>query len=247
MRILLFVSGSLIGLFIFVYLGLRLQPAPFPTAGPQPELETLPLPAGLPAPVERFYTDLYGERVPRIDSAVISGRGTLTVSGLKLPMRFRFSHQAGRGFRSDIDMTFFGRPVMQALEIYVDGHGYGRTPGGVTEGEAWFDQSANIRMWAEVLEFFPAALLTTPGVAWEPIDEHTALLVVPAGESRDRIIVRFDPEQHTVRYIEAMKYKDAQTKVLWVNGVWMDDGRPWISMTVEETVLNVDVSGVLQR
>ena len=37
------------------WLGLQVQPAPFP-AMPQPSapLETIPLPAGLPAPVERF-------------------------------------------------------------------------------------------------------------------------------------------------------------------------------------------------
>lgn len=245
MRIVLIASGIVVGLLLLGWLGLQIKPAPFPALTQQPELETIPLPEGLPAPVERFYRGLYGEDVPVISSAVISGRGTLTISGLRLPMRFRFTHQAGRGFRSDIDITFYGRPIMQALESYVDGRGYGSTPGGVTEGEAWFDQSANIRMWAEVIDFFPAALLTTPDVRWEPIDDHAASLVVPLGEGEDRLIVRFDPGDGAVQFIEAMKYKDAGNKKLWVNGIWMDDGVRWLEMDVEQIVYNLDVSQAL--
>jgi hypothetical protein len=33
----------------------------------------MPLPDGLPAPVERFYRQVYGDDVPRIESAVITG------------------------------------------------------------------------------------------------------------------------------------------------------------------------------
>jgi len=29
--------------------------------------------------------------------------------------------------------------------------------------------------------------------------------------------------------------------MLWINGIWMDDGRPWITMNIEETLFNVDV------
>jgi hypothetical protein len=239
--------GVLAGTILLGWLGLRVMPAPFPAfPQPQPEVERMPLPTGLPAPVERFYRQRYGEDIPKITTAVIRGRGTLKLSGLKVPMRFRFVHQAGQGFRSDIEMTFFGGTIMKALEIYSEGHGYGKTPGGVTEGEAWFDQSANIRMWAEAIEFFPAALLTTPGVRWEAMDETTALLVVPyggarAGAAQDQLMVRFDPASHQAQFIEAMKYKDAETKTLWVNGIWMDDGKRWLEMNVEEVVYNLEV------
>lgn len=242
MKTILIILCILVILLLLGWLGLQVKPrsfAPFPQE--QPELKTIPLPADLPAPVERFYRARYGDTIPVIDTAVISGRGTLKLGGIPLPIRFRFVHEAGKNFRSDIDMTFFGMPIMHAYELYLDGHGRGVTPGGVNENEAWFDQSANIRMWAEVIDWFPSALLTNPKVQWEPIDENTALLVVPLGESQDHLIVRFDLLNNTVAYIEAMKYKSADAKVLWINGIWMDDGKRWLTMNVEEILFNADV------
>lgn len=242
MKILLIVLCILIGIVFLGWLGLQVKPKPFPPfATETPVLQTIPIPHGLPAPVERFYRAKYGENIPVIQTAVISGRGTLKLGSITFPIRFRFVHETGKNFRSDIDMTLYGTPIMHALEVFVDGHGRGVTPGGVDENEAWFDQSANIRMWAEALDWFPAILVTDPNVHWEPIDENTALLVVPSGNSQDHLIVRFNPVDHSVQYIEAMKYKSAGNKVLWINAVWMDDGKTWITMRIEETLLNVDV------
>ena len=242
MKIMLIIVCVLAGLLFLGWVGLQIKPKPFPPfSRERPPLHTVPLPEGLPAPVENFYRAHYGENIPVIDTAVISGRGTLKLGGIALPMRFRFVHEAGKNFRSDIDMTIFGRPIMHALEIYADGHGRGVTPGGVDENKAWFDQSANIRMWAEAIDWFPPLLVTDPNVHWEPIDDHTALLVVPFGETYDHLIVRFDPSDGSVQFIEAMKYKTADAKVLWINGIWMDDGRPWITMNIEEILFNVDV------
>ena len=242
------IVGVLAALLILGWIGLQVKPKPFPPfASETPDLKSILLPAGLPAPVERFYRARYGETIPVIDTAVISGRGTLKLGGIPLPIRFRFVHEAGQNFRSDIDMAFFGSPIMRAFESYVDGHGRGVTPGGVDENEAWFDQSANIRMWAEALDWFPSVLLTDPRVQWEPIDENTALLVVPLGESQDHLIVRFDPSDDSIAFIEAMKYKTANAKVLWINGIWMDDGKRWLTMNIEETLFNVDVHEYVQE
>jgi hypothetical protein len=237
------IACVLLFILLIGWLGLQIKPRSFlPYANAAPvELKAIPLPMGLPAPVERFYRSRYGDTIPVIESAVISGRGTLKLGVIPLPIRFRFAHEAGKNFRSDIDMTLFGLPIMHAYEIYLDGHGRGVTPAGVEENEAWFDQSANIRMWAEVIDWFPSVLLTNPDVQWEPIDENTALLVVPLGDAQDHLIVRFDPQKDTVTFIEAMKYKTADAKILWINGVWMDDGRRWLTMNVEETLFNVDV------
>lgn len=242
MKALLLIISILAGIVILIWLGLQVKPSPFPPFAEEiPALQTVPLPAGLPAPVERFYRARYGDDIPVIETAVIGGRGTIKLGSVPFPIRFRFIHVAGKNFRSDIDMTLFGKPIMHAMEVFVDGHARGVTPGGVNENEAWFDQSANIRMWAEALDWFPSILVTDPNVRWEPIDDDTALLVVPLGESHDHLIVRFDPADYSVQYIEAMKYKTADHKVLWINGIWMDDGRTWLTMDVEEILFNVDV------
>lgn len=248
MKFLIVMVCILAAIFLIVWLGLQVKPKSFaPFAGETPEPQTIPLPGGLPAPVERFYRARYGDAIPVINTAVISGRGTLKLGGIPLPIRFRFVHEAGQNFRSDIDMTFFSMPIMHAYETYVDGHGRGVTPGGLDENEAWFDQSADIRMWAEAVDWFPSVLLTNPRVQWEPIDENTALLVVPFGEAQDHLIVRFDPQEDTVAFIEAMKYKSADAKILWINGIWMDDGRRWLTMNVEEILFNVDVHDYIRE
>src|SRR5436190_8998855 len=78
------ITGSILAALVGLgWTGLQIQPAPFPAiAQPSAPLETMPLPAGLPAPVARFYRQIYGEQVPVIRSAVVTGRGTLRLKGL---------------------------------------------------------------------------------------------------------------------------------------------------------------------
>lgn len=76
---------------------------------------------------------------------------------------------------------------------------------------------------------------------WKPIGEHTALLVVPVSNTHDHLIVRFNPGYDRVQFIEAMKYKNASTKTLWINGIWLDDSKPWRHLTIEDVIFNVDV------
>jgi hypothetical protein len=67
---------------LLLFLGLRIRPQPFdPYPETTPELETVPLPDDLPAPVERYYKAIMGEQAPVIESAVISTRGKLRVGG----------------------------------------------------------------------------------------------------------------------------------------------------------------------
>ncbi|RJX24614.1 MAG: hypothetical protein C4554_08755 [Dethiobacter sp.] len=101
MKLLIAALIIVIAVLILVYLGLQIKPAAFP-AFPQQEgaLETIPLPEGLPAPVERFYRHIYGEEVPVITSAVITGRVSMRpVGGITFPGRFRFTHDAGQDYR----------------------------------------------------------------------------------------------------------------------------------------------------
>jgi hypothetical protein len=97
----LIVFTVLVVLTLLVWSGLRLRPAPFPSfAAPATTMETAPQPDGLPEPVERFDHQVYGDRVPVIQSAVISGRAQLRPMGaLTFQGRFRFTHDAGQGYR----------------------------------------------------------------------------------------------------------------------------------------------------
>jgi hypothetical protein len=265
MKILLILVGVLIALALLVWLGLRIKPAPLPAFPQQSgELETVPLPEGLPAPVERFYRQVYGESVPVIESFVVTGRARMRIMGITFPSRFRFTHIAGQGYRHYIETTLFGLPLMKVNEHYLDGVSRLELPFGVEEGPK-VDQGANLGLWAETL-WLPSIFITGPRVRWEPIDEETALLIVPFGEKEQRFVARFNPETGMLHFLESMRYKgtDSERKTLWINealqwgavegntipavsaATWFDEGTPWAVFTVEDVRYNVDVEDYIQ-
>lgn len=261
LRGILIAGGALVAVAGLAWAGLQIAPAPFAPPAPAPAAAgSIPLPAGLPAPVERMYRLTYGERIPVITSAVFSGRGTMrpVPGGPALPMRFRFVHRAGQSYRHYMEATFFGLPILKANEYYVDGKERMELPWAVSEGPN-YDQAGNLGMWAE-LSNAPAVFLTTPGVRWEPVDADTAVLVVPFGEQEERFVARFDPDTGRLAVLEVMRYKgDDPHKTLWLarsegwanlggswlaprgSATWADDGTPWLVMTIEDAAFNVPV------
>lgn len=262
MRIIVIILSVLFVLTAVVWLGLQVKPRSFTSYPDRPgALQTVPLPEDLPAPVARYFRQLYGDEVPVITSAVLSGKATIKPFGFALPARIRFVYEAGQGYRHYIEATFFGLPLMKVNEHYLDGHGRLDLPIiGVTKGPKT-DQGANLGLWAESA-YFPAIWITDARVRWEAIDAQTAALIVPFGQTEQRFVVRFDPETGALALMEAMRYRDeAGDKILWLaatvpgqtieaggatlnatgSATWLDQGEPWATFTAEEIVYNVDV------
>jgi len=268
MRIVVITVRTLALLLSAGWLGLRVRPRSFPShPAKTPELRTAPLPASLPAPVDRFFRTVYGERMPVIETVVIRGRATIRpVFNIPLPARFVFVHNAGRDYRHYFEATFFGVPFMKVNEGYVDGKSFFEGPVGTYTDDPNTNQGANLALWAEAA-WFPAILVTDPRVRWQPVDDRTALLYVPFENEEENFVVRFNPETGLIDMMEAMRYRDpgeGKSKILWItrdvagpaipgsklgatgSATWLDQGRPWAIMTLEEVVFNVDVSSYIR-
>lgn len=260
--------GLIVLLLLAGWVGLQIRPAPFPAyPAPAGAVETVPLPTGLPAPVERFYKKVYGDRVPVIKSVVITGHAELRPNlPFFLPARFRFTHVAGQAYRHYIEMALFGIPLIKANERYLDGKERMEIDIiGTDEGEK-LDQGGNLGMWSESL-WFPALYLTDPRVHWEPVDADTAILAVPFNQGQEHYVVRFDPATGLVTWMESMRYQTSTSaaKVLWMNqavewrvidgqltntagaAIWMDDGKPWAVFHLDDIRFNVDVQDYVRQ
>lgn len=244
------------------WLGLRVPPTPFPPFPGGGEIsERRPLPNGLPPPVRRYLQAAAGDQLPVIRSAVLTGRGTLRLQGLRLPTRFRFAHLAGSAYRHFFECTWFGLPLFRVNETYVDGVARMALPFSVVENLPNVNRAANLNLWGEAI-WFPSLFATDPRVRWQPVDETHAQLIVPFEQSEDRFTIRFSDATGLVEWMETIRYKrpDDQTPTRWrfeplawdafyglripAQGAvrWMDERSPWLGLRLEHVVYNVDVS-----
>jgi hypothetical protein len=268
MKTLIIIVCILAALIFLGWLGLQIKPKSF-FAHPErtPKLETISLPAGLPAPVERFYQTVYGENIPVIRTVVIKGRAAISPFGVKLPARFLFVHNTGRDYRHYIEATWFGIPIMKVNEGYLDGKSFFESPMGNIYDDASTNQGANLAVWAEAA-WFPSIWITDPRLRWESVDDKTALLYVPFEDQEENFVMRFNPETGLLDSMEAMRFRDSgpkAKKILWItrnvegkkiegtkldavgSATWLDQGIPWAVFTMEEVNYNVDVSEYIRQ
>lgn len=250
------------GVLVALWLGLRVQPKPLP---PYPErtppLTLVPLPGDLPEPVTRFYRRIGADgELPEIETAVISLRGMVRVAGVPFPSRSRFTHQAGQGYRHYIEATWFGLTLLRVNEWYLDGHARLELPFGTTEDEAKVDLAANLGLWGESI-WLPSIFVTDGRVRWRTADDLHARLIVPSPAGEDEFSVTFDRQSGLISRMQANRYKQTgdPEKTPWFleplgwskfNGLliptpasatWQDEASPWLVITVEDLVYNVDV------
>lgn len=267
MKTAIIVVSILFALFLIGWLGLQVKPKPFVMPSlPPSEVKTIPLPSGLPAPVERYYRTVYGDQIPIIETAIFTGRAIIRPFGVWIPARFVFVHEAGKNYRHYIEATFFGMPFLKVNEGYWNGESFFESPMGNTHNDPNTNQGANLAVWAEA-GWFPSIWLTDSRVRWDAVDENTALLFVPFEEQVENFVVRFNPETGLIDSMEAMRYRDAgegKHKILWItrnepglflpgtrisavgSATWLDMGTPWAFFTLEDALYNADVSDYIQ-
>ncbi|HLV34641.1 MAG TPA: DUF6544 family protein [Spirillospora sp.] len=255
-------------LTLLIRVGLSIKASPFP-AYPEhtPELTRIPLPDNLPALVRRFYQAIAGDEIPVIDSAVLTLSGHLRFMGITFPARMRFIHEAGRNYRHYIEAMVFNFPLLKVNEAYLDGRSRLELPVGVVENEPKVDQAANLGLWGESL-WLSTIFITDSRVRWETIDDASARLIVPYGDTgeEDSFTVFFNAQTGLISRMEAMRWKETTDteKTRWileplgwetVHGIrvpspaavtWASEGTPWLVVTQDDIAYNVDVSAYVR-
>lgn len=255
---------------IIAMIGFRVPPKPFQrrtlagSRGPDPA--KVEIPAGLPAPVERFFKAFAPAGLDDTRSVVFYGRGRIKPFGIWLPARFVFIHETGKNYRHYFEATWFGIPILKVNEGYVDGKSFFESPMGNLNDDSNTNQGANLALWAEA-GWFPSVWITDARVRWEAVDDETALLRAPFGSGIETIVARFNSTTGLLDTMEAMRYREAgegKPKLLWiarselaqasVNGksiasgsaMWLDQGAPWAYFNMETAIYNADVARYLR-
>lgn len=259
------VAAALIGAAGAGWLGFQVKPSPFPLSQRSRDLGTVDLPPNLPEPVRRYYQTTIGNKVPRVESLVVWGRGKVRL-GIWMPLRWWVAHVPGHDFRRHMEVTWFGLRVLTVVDEYIHGHGMthiGANIGGFKAASPYIDQAASLILWAEAVAI-PSLLITDPRIRWQAIDANTARLIVPFEDQEDALTFHFDPRSGLITRMEALRHKNGPTKVNWWVDIlswaeahdvllpsqfsitWADDsGGPWSVWDWEVFEWNVDLSATI--
>ena len=261
-KVMIGVAGGLAAMAGIGWAGLQVAPSNLPApVDKRQDLGSVEIPTDLPGPVRRYFQVSLGQPAPRIESLVVYGRARANF-GIWLPLRYRLVHRPGYDFERYMEVTWFGLPVLKAIDRYVDGTGMTGPVGKAATGPA-VDQGANMILWAEA-PLMPSLWITDRRIRWEAVDDTTARLVFPFGNEEDELIVHFDPESGLITHMTALRYRDEQSgKTPWrvdftswqtANGVkmpariavtWEDQGEPWSTWDIEQVFWNVNISKTL--
>ena len=249
------------------WLGLQVKPKNFPP----PEdgairLDEAGLPDGLPEPVLRHFRTALGKRAPQVDTVIVWGQGRMRIATVWLPMRYRNAMRAGQGYHREMDLTWWGRPLMQGVDHYAQGQARVEGQGlaaFVDEGPK-IDQAANLDLWALGTFYTPSALLFDPRVRWEARDGTSARLYVPFDGGEDLLNVRFDPHTGLIRSMRGRRYRGQNeykspwfvevdrwrtyqgvSMPSWARASWEDAGGAYIELEIDGVAFNAAVERVL--
>ena len=261
-KITLMIGGTLAALAALAWVGLQIPSKIIaPATGKSQAGENVLVPENLPAPVRRYLHVALGDHAPRIESAVFWGRAQANF-GVWMPMRFQLYHRVGYDFRREMQVTWFGFPVLKALDQYVNGQGMTGLVGKADTGVR-VDQGSNMILFAEA-PLYPSIFVTDPRIRWVAIDETSAQMFFPFGAEEDSMTVYFDPQTDLITKLTALRYFGANGEkepwrvdfLTWqvVDGMtiplrsaitWEKQGKPWSYWDMTGVAWNVDLSSVL--
>ncbi|MDP4014409.1 MAG: DUF6544 family protein [Candidatus Nanopelagicales bacterium] len=241
------------------------MPAPLPTRSQSIEtLEYDPPDPAWPDLLHKWINTAFRGLVPRASTAEFVGSGRLRLGRSPwLPVQFRTAHVLGEEFVAELSATWFGRPVLRAMDAYVIGRGISQVRGNVTTGPG-LDIAAVPYLWSEAM--LVPAVWGRPEVRWtQTADDSLTLEVAPGGRAAAPLIasVTADPDtglpsSFSVEWrpkdpegtegagwqVSYSQWRD--TPMGWAPGLeevtWADEGSPWLRIRPEAPSLQVDIA-----
>jgi hypothetical protein len=253
-------AGSLAGLAGLGIAGMQVPPPAFPPIPSAPGgFRTVPIPGGLPAPVDRYLRAIGdGRSLPLLDSFVMWGRMRMK-RGMWMHGRWRAYHIPGQHFHRPLEITWFGLPFLRGTDQSIDGQGT-MMVGDERTMDDETSQGAMAILWLEAA-CSAGLYVTDRRLRWEALDEHKARMVYPTLQGEDLLVYDFDPETGLPARVSTMRYKRAgEPKYPWhsdltewrhfetglapakISVTWEDEGEPWSYWATEGIATNVDVS-----
>lgn len=237
--------------------GFAVRPRPPAPVGKTHDRGVVALDASLPTLLAQHLDVDQDGLVPRMDTIALWGRAKVRIGRSPwLPVRMLTRHRVGHDFASDINVTWYGRTVLEVIDAYVRGRGMAGPERRPDVGDE-IDQGANLFLWSEGVLIPSVFADGTPVKAVED-DLATIRLEVPFHTSTDSAWLHF-AGAHPRRF-SALRHKGpGGDKVWWhvdmrdwflVDGItlprhievtWEDDGRPWFRLDVDGFAANVDL------
>ena len=217
----------------------------------------------------RWLDVAYRGLVPRAETAVFTGSGRIRLGRSPwLPVSFQTSHRLGFDFAAELNATWYGRPVVRAVDGYLNGHGVSAVRGQTTTG-AGLNQGAVPFLWSEAI-LIPSTW-NLGGLDFQSVSDTQLSLTIP----KDALVaspltatVTFDDETGLPNRFEVpwrAKDPDGTTGAGWwvdyegwertghglrprqISVNWADDPRPWLRLRLTPPALNVSVAEALAR
>ncbi|HEX6234754.1 MAG TPA: DUF6544 family protein [Jiangellaceae bacterium] len=254
----LLVTGSLaVAGAAAVTAGFGVRPGPPTPVGKSHDRGLVPLDSTVPALLAAHLDLDHDGFVPRMDSIAMWGRAKVRLGRSPwLPVRMLTRHRVGRDFASDINVTWYGRTVLEVIDAYVRGRGMAGPERRPDVGDE-IDQGANLFLWSEGVLIPSVFADGTPVKAVED-DASTVRLEVPFHAGTDSAWLHFDGERP--HRFAALRHKGLGGEKLWwyvdmrdwfvVDGIalprhievtWEDEDRPWFRLDVDGFAANVDL------
>lgn len=260
----LYVLLGLLLLLGLAVVGLLIPPRPFrPHPRPSQPGDLTPLHPDLPEPVRRHFAETLGVNPPKVDTAVVWGRGKVCTRGVWVPVRFKTWYQPGVGFSRRMELTWFQRPILRGRDVYVAGQGTFEVGGRAEHGQR-IEHGQLLSLWAEAV-LFPSVLVHDPAARWEAVDAHTARLLVPFDGKTEQLNFHFDPDTGRMTHISAERLtSEPGEREPWRMDLqaWKkidqlllpcelafavgESGSPWAYWSVDGVAYNVPVKDQLQ-